>query len=233
MTVPDHNPAKGWPLLVALACVVGYLYATIPPQILDPILLHHVRYSARQNHESWQTVPLAVCVLLTTWLLAYRRANPMILILPLAAATVVTNGLVFPQEFPHLHVIFVTAAWSALTATWVWIRYSCDEALETVATSRDSTFEYLKEQVLFFRTLAFGLVAAFLTLLVSALVAMHGMIGSVVLDKAEGYLLVVLNGFTMAMFCLFALFGPVHEALRSWRLLTHRFIQPILQAKRS
>lgn len=228
MTVRAHNLAKGWPFIVAIACVVGYLYASIPPQILDPIFQHHVRYSGRLYNDNWLTVPLAALVLLMTWLLANRRANPVILILPLVAATVVTNGLVFPQEFPHLHVIFVTAVWSALTATWVWIRYSCEDALEKVATPGNSTLEYVKEQVLFFRTLAFGLVAAFLALLVAALVAMHSMTGSVTLDKSEAFLLLVLNGFTMAMFGLFALFGPVHEALRSWRLLALQLMQPKL-----
>ncbi len=215
----------GWPPTVALAYAIGYLYATVPPQVLDPLLQSHVRYHAREYINNWYTGPLAAFVLIVTWLLAYRRANPLVLALPLATATLATNVLVFPEELPHQHVVFVTAVWSGFSATWVWIRYSYESALTTLDNATGSTLEYVKEQVTFFRTLAFGLVAAFLALLVAALVAMHQMSGSVVTDPSDAFLLLGLNSLTMAVFGLLGFFGPVQEAMRSWRLLAPRLIQ--------
>jgi hypothetical protein len=207
-----------WPLLVASVYLAGYVFAVLPPVLVDPLIKSHVSFPGGRHYEgAWRAALFAIVVALTTWLLAKRGANPIVLGLPLVAGTISTNILVLPQEVPHDHVLFVTTVWTCVCATWVWIAYSADLACQKAALGGEATAEYVKEQASFFRTLAFGLVGAFLGLLVTALVAIHVAGGNLVSDKSEAFLLHRLTDGMVAVFALLLLCCPVQEALAAWR----------------
>ncbi len=230
MTEKVGNPDKGWPLIVAFVSLIGFLYATVPPQLIDPILKSHVRFPDRVYEHNWMTVPLGVFVLIATWWLAKRKVSVIVLAAPVWIAALIANYVIFEQEFPHGHTTFIAAVWSGIMGAWVWIRNSCDDALDKLEAAikngleNDLLLEYVKGYISFFRALAFGLGTGFFGLVVSAIATGLEVGHGIVTSKADIHVLIVLNGITYSVFGLFLIFGPIHEALRSWLKLAQQLL---------
>jgi len=221
MSSKSEGTRVGWATAVASVYTSGYCLAALPPIFVDPLLKSHISFpGGRHYHRTWLTILFAGIVALSTWVLAKRRSNPLVVGVPLVAGTFATNVFLFPQEFPYDHVLFVTAVWTSVCSIWIWIRYSADLACRMACAGDVTTVEYVKEQASFFRALAFGLVGAFLAMLVAALVAIHGANSSIVTNKAEAFLLQRLSDFVVAAYALLLLFCPVQEALHGWRRIT-------------
>ena len=215
-------------VVATFVCGLGYLYAVIPSQIVDPLLKHHVRFPSRINQFDWWVTGLAfVLVLLATFPIARKATNASIFFIPmpLAVAAFATNYFVFPQELPHLQVSFIVACWFCLTVVWMWITHTSESTLEKLEDISVDQPEFVKEQVLFYRTLAFGLVASFLAILVSGASSIHSMNAATVGgDLTEANILFQLNGTTILVLGCFALLGPIYKALQAWRLISQKLI---------
>jgi hypothetical protein len=226
-------PSNRWGLTVASVYTIGYLYAVLPPAILDPLLTSHVRFGARHYDGLGRVIPCAIAVALGAFLFARRHYNPLWVGMPLLAAAAYTNIAIMPKELPHIHLVFVCTVWLSACSTWIWIRGAGDHACASAAASAESPIEYVKEQCTFFRTMAFGLVGAFLALLVAGLLALHGTIASTVTDKREAFLLFILNNVTISAYALLLLFCPAHEAVRAWKRIAKYLIPRSHEPERS
>src|SRR5436305_14230334 len=123
------SPTKenAFPFLLGVVNAYGYLCATVPPTILDPLLTTHVRFGPRVYPHAWIIAPISLLVFLFTWaaftFLAERLRAPLGGV-PLLIASAFSNVFIFSKELPHINIVFVTTVWLVITMLWTWIRYS-------------------------------------------------------------------------------------------------------------
>jgi hypothetical protein len=145
---------------------------------------------------------------------------------PLLVVAASANLLIFRPEVPHLHLVNVTSVWLAVVALWTWIHDSYAKLDPSFANNvdRSAALEYLKENASFYRTLAFGLMAGALALLVTALVALHAQSREMLRDPREAFLMDQFNTACIAIYMLLLFFGPVLEAFRAWHRVGDLFL---------
>jgi hypothetical protein len=227
---------KAFAVAVAVGNALGFLCATAPPALIDPQLKTQYSYPAGREYPlAWLIVPAALAVLLLTLVVAkyVSRSFRLALIeVPLLVIAGVSNLIIFPQEVPHGGIVQVTGIWIVIMALWTWTHDSYTDLDETSLTAVDqqAALEFIKEKANFYRTMAFGLVAAQVALLVTGVLALHSINQAIVKAQSEVHLLDRFSFAEMAAFTLLLLFGPFLEALRAWQSFTALFLSPALRA---
>lgn len=102
---------------------VGYLLSTLPAIWLDPKLEHHeIPHYRSINYAHGNTViPIGLVLFASTLTLAYRIPRQKLWIfagLPFVVAVVVSLPIFAPQ-FPHPHVVLMSATWFAMLVAWL------------------------------------------------------------------------------------------------------------------
>jgi hypothetical protein len=228
MLEPRGNDS--FPLLLSAINTVGYLYATVTPAVLDPHLRSHVRFPGGRTYpHAWLIAPTSLLVLLGTFLVAQhvsRNLRAFAVGAPLLVVVAFANLLIFRPEVPHMHLVNVTSVWLGVVGLWTWIHDSCATLDASFAgdVDRSAALEYLKENASFYRTIAFGLMAGALTLLIAAIVALRAQSSEMLSDPREAFLMDQFNTACVAIYMLLLLFGPILEALRAWHRVGDLFL---------
>jgi hypothetical protein len=209
---------------------VGYLCATVAPALLDPLLKSHVRFPGGRTYpRAWMIVPISLLVLLLTFLVAKyvpRGLRAIAVGVPLLLASACSNLLIFRRELPHGTLVDVTAVWLAIVGLWTWIHdsYAGLSDCFSEGIDRGAALEYLREKAGFYRTLAFGLVAGALALLVGAFVNSHSLYKEMLSDPREIFLMDRYNTTYIAIYMLLLFFGPIFESLKAWSRMGDLFL---------
>ena len=241
---------RAFPLALAVASTLGYLHAAFVPTIVDARLKTIVTYPGGRTYPLAWLVPLAsVGVFFLT--LAITLYVPVRLRASLAGgpfllASVLSNIFILRAELPHIGLVCNTVVWLSIIGLWSWIHDS-HPALQTkvlLAADPEAALEFLKEESNFYRSLAFGLLAASLALVITAAAAVHSgskeLVGDpfgalqagaaqpspaqIVRARSDLFLYDQVNYSGVALFWLALLFGPVLEAFRAWRTTADLFL---------
>jgi len=212
---PQKTNTVAFAWRMAIAMLLGYLLATIPQVILDPLLFSHVAFHDRHYPQAWLVAPIAISVLITTFLAACRerKHRTVIVMLPFTVACVLSIPI-FTPELPHGNLTFVFVVWLVLGMSTMWLHdLSLNNPADRVPLPAESVqIEYIKEQLAIWKACTFGIVALYLGLLVTTLKELHAFNHDIVEDKAEIFLLDIYNNFQVMMLSLFVLVGPLYEA---------------------
>jgi hypothetical protein len=221
--MPKVARENTFPIILAVVSTAGYLYASVTMTVLDPLLKTLVTHPGGRTYpHAWMISPAAIALLFSTFLVTRYQPRFRVFLVgaPLALVAACSNLLIFPQEVPHMGILFITAVWILILALWTWTHDSyiagVDDSL-CDATSHPGVLEYLKEQASFYRSMAFGLVAAALALLVTAVVGLHGETKEAVSDPVEIALMNQFHDVSITLFMVLLFFGPIIEALRAWQ----------------
>ena len=221
-------PSLGFSIVVAVVSAFGYLLATFPPSILDPLLTTHVRFPARQYKLAWLIWPIALCVLLITSIAISRaRSRPRAVLastVPLSLACLASLPIFLP-EMPHCNILFVGTIWLCITAGWIWMRATPPVYEKILAdfVERNAQIEYIKEQLTFYRTLFFGLVAAYLSLIVTAFTTIHGINKAIATNDGQVFLMNINSNTQMSCISIFLLTTIFRELYKKHELLSNLF----------
>src|SRR6266550_3823308 len=144
---------------ISTANTLGYWLVTIPPIIIDPKLIHHIRYGARSYSIGWWVLPIGMVVGLVTWFVLRRTPNRYRLFcnsIPLLIASVLTQ-IAFRPEFPHAYITGVTAMIIMLSMATTWIHYKFIDSTYVTDSKIDGSarLERAKEEIAFWRTSMF------------------------------------------------------------------------------
>jgi hypothetical protein len=237
---------KIFPLAIAVVSALAYLHAAFIPTIVDARLKNHVNFPGGRLYAlAWLVPPLSLAVLLLTLAITIyvpRRLRASLVAAPLLLASVLTNVVVLRAELPHIGLVCTTAVWLSILGLWTWVHDSRGALEEELALKlgHPAALELLKENANFYRSLAFGLVAASLALVVTAAVALHAnskeMVGDplgalhpssgeIVSERRDLFLYDQFNYAGVAVFWLFLFFGPILEAFKAWRSTTYLFLR--------
>jgi predicted MFS family arabinose efflux permease len=227
---------RAFAVAVAVANALGFLCATVPPAFIDPQLKTQYSYPVGREYPlAWLIVPAGLAVLILSYLVARyvsRRLRSALIEAPLLVIAVVSNMVIFPQEVPHGAIVQVTGIWIVIMALWTWTHdsYADLDERSLAAVDQQAALEFLKEKANFYRTMAFGLVAAQVALLVTGVLALHSINKEIVRAESEVHLLDRFSFAGMAAYTLLLLFGPFLEALQAWQSFTALFLSPALRA---
>ncbi len=203
---------------IAVANMLGYLVATIPPIIIDPKLIHHVRYGARHYPIGWWVLPISIVVGIATYaVMALVREQKRTIwnSIPLLLATGCSLPF-FRPEFPHMTVLTATVFTFLLSIAATWIRYAPlkTERAHDPGLARDMRVKWVEGQSLFWRGATVAILAIFLTAINSWFRSMLD--ADRAFDTIPGelvlltHLVIVLTSFGTSWFIL----GPLIEAVR-------------------
>lgn len=190
---------------------LGTAIALLPPLLLDPKLSTHVRYGTR-TYTTFSTVSIvAICVTVfpvTFWFLRLNAtANWLFLpLLPLFIGLLLSLPLLKP-ECPHGNVMFVGTVWLLVSFYWHWLHCRISIPISSQAIS----IEYIKAQLAFCQALLLGQLAAFLVLIVTAVINLHKANHEIVTSTSDIFLLNRYTDFVMGAVSMLFFLGPVYE----------------------
>jgi hypothetical protein len=234
---------------LAVASTLAYLHAAFVPTIVDTRLRTVITYPGGRAYPlAWLVPPASIGVFLLTFAIALyvpARLRASLACVPLLLASVLSNVFILRAELPHIGLAATTAVWLSILGLWTWIHDSHLDPESVLGADRSLAVEYLKEEAIFYRTLAFGLLAASLALVVTAAAATHaaskellgGSFGVLQAGAAQPspaqiasarrdlFLYDQVNYTGVALFWLALLFGPVLEAFRAWRITVGLFLR--------
>lgn len=193
--------------------VVGYLLATVPQVIVDPLLRSHVNYPRRTYPFAYLITPIAIAVFVTTVITAFRSSPRARLtaMLPFIAGCVL-SAPIFTPEVPHGNLVFVGVIWALLGCITLWVHgrrvinpMHCENV---VAQAR---LEYIKEQTSFWKGLGYGLTAAYLGALITLVQGLHKANAEFVSSQEDLLLMARYINAEIAILSIFMFMGPLYE----------------------
>jgi hypothetical protein len=228
--MPEPRPETSFPLVLAVVNAAGYLISILSPAMAYPRLTSHVAFpDGRSYSHLWLIAPTCLAVLMSTFFIARRlpRYRTLLVSAPLIFFVIGSNQVIFGQFLPPIDLVQVASVWAVLVVFWTWTRDSrvTLEATKLTAVEIPTALEFLKEKANFYRSLAFGLVAAEAALLITGLLALHSLDKEYVELPADAFLLDQFNFSDVAMLSLLLAFGPTLESLRAWHAATDRFLE--------
>ena len=159
-------------LKMALCQTFAYIWATVPPVFVDPLLFHHVRYGSRQYPKAWYCIiPLSILLLLSTLVVMSRTERTWAPLIPFCVVLVASFPF-FTPEFPHGNLVMVGLIWLIIAILTLWahtytITVGGKAKFESGEIDTASKIEYVKEMAFFWRTSLIGLAGAFIALTIS------------------------------------------------------------------
>lgn len=198
--------------------LLGYLLATVPPVLLDPLLSSHVAFKARRYPGAlWWILPIAALLFASTLMLCVRTSKRRFIIamLPFVTASLISIPI-FRPEMPHGNLVFVCSAWFILGILTVWIHDQpiADPTAYTPLPALNAQIEYIKEQTAIWKAIATGLTAAYLAVLVTLTLALHANNKEVVTAKREIFILNEYSNTQVMLVSVFMLIGPIYESTK-------------------
>jgi len=203
---------------ISISMLLGYLLATVPPVILDPILLSHVGYKEPRHYpQAWWLVPIAVLLFISTLVLSIRTAKRRHLVatLPFVAASLVSIPI-FRPEMPHGNLTFVCSAWFLLGALTLWIHDQeiRDPAAQDPLPASNAQIDFIKEETAIWKGVALGLVAAYLAIVAGLVLALHAANRDIVTAPRDIFILNQYSNFQLTLMSLFMFLGPIYESIK-------------------
>jgi hypothetical protein len=242
------HPDRFFPLAFAVASTLAYLHAAFVPTVVDVRLRTIVTYPGGRTYpNAWLVLPLSGSVFLLTLVIAFyvpTRLRAFLACVPLLLASVLSNLFILRAELPHIGLAVTTAAWLSILGLWIWIHDSHPDTESVFGAYQQSALEFLKEEANFYRTLAFGLFAASLALVVATAVGVHNgsreLVGApfgtlqagtaqpsieqLASARKDLFLYDQVNYTGIVLVWLALLFGPILEAFRAWRRTVELFL---------
>lgn len=213
-------------LWIGVWVLVGYLLATVPPQVLDPKLTTHVAFGARTYPCFPLIYPVGTALFLATLIImvCIPKHRFALIAVPMLAATF-GSLFIFRPEMPHSNIVFVMTVWIAITVATVWIH---DERVQEQDERTACVYsDYLKEQTQFWRTVTWALLASILALVVASVKEAHTSNESFLTDRGQIFMANVYSTLQLSLFCLYSLVGPIYESARK----TRKTVEMMLNAK--
>lgn len=208
---------------VSVTVLYGYFLATFPQYIVDPKLTTHVCWGARTythfNYVFVIAVGLFVATFLTMTLV--RRHRYSWVAIPMIVALTVSIPI-FKPEMPHQNLLFVMAIWTAITTAAVWIHDT--DIREQEKIDKSIYLEYVKAQLQFWGTVSLSLLAAILTLVVSATTEAHKSNATVVTDPGDLFMLNMVTTVVLSSMTIYCLVGPIYQAAVKARTAVSRLM---------
>lgn len=219
------EPRDTWFCIAASAAnCVGYVLATVPPTIIDPLLKHHVLFPERHYPLAWIIWLVALFTAVSTFSLTYyirSRVGRLVTVTSLLILAYILTLPVLLPELPHGNVVGVGAIWLAVTCGWLLIRYFLFRT-DSVALSladKDVRLQFTSQHLDFAKLLFLGLFAGYFGLIVTWFHEVHLYNRAMVTDAGEAYLLNMKVGLDVAVISFFYFFGILFEIARQRRLL--------------
>ncbi|KYF83122.1 hypothetical protein BE11_43235 [Sorangium cellulosum] len=117
---------KGMSVIIPLSNALGYLFASVPPVLVDPHLHSRRGFGARTYPHAWLMLPLCAFVFIGTRLV-FRYApvhrHWWMTLVPFLVAAVATVPILAP-EMPHGALVSNTPLWLAITGVWLATHYA-------------------------------------------------------------------------------------------------------------
>lgn len=186
----------GFKLRVASANGMAVLLGGILPLVIDPKLVHHVRFGPR-TYPNWAWVGMAASAL-TVSILTYvvlsrlkgKAARVACVNLPLIVLSIPVL-IVLRPEFPHLAYFGLVVLAALLTLITTWIHTCCtnDEFLYKQELPMAAKLERAKEEVGLWRLILVSALGSYLALLVSWFNLLRDINKGVTSDIGEQFLL--------------------------------------------
>jgi hypothetical protein len=208
------NSIKDIKILLFLGYAVGYPLAVLPPIFMDPLLKSHVLFASRSYvHARWciAIYLLLICgqsILLTR---SQRIRSLYFSVCGFMISIVVSLPLFLP-EFPHgnLFAVGITTTFLSAFSIFVWsigLQISIDP--ESLKSSGEATFDYIKALFSFVRQGAFAGVALFGALFFAAFSTEFKYVENTVTDKRDIFLLNLNIALQVAFYTLYSVGGVV------------------------
>jgi hypothetical protein len=207
-----------FPLKISLYMLVGYLLATIPPVILDPILLSHVGFKEPRHYpEAWLIIPIAIILFITTLIMAMRssKRREVFAMLPFIAASLASIPI-FSPEVPHGNLVFVGATWFLLGAitTWIHDQEMRDPGTHIPVPASTAQIDFIKEETAVWKGVALGLVTAYLAIATGLTLGFHAANRDVVTSPRDIFILNQYSNILFTVTSLFMFLGPIYESIK-------------------
>jgi hypothetical protein len=206
---------------VAFANTCGYLLATIPPIVIDPRLIHHLRYGARHYAIGWWIVPIGVIAGIATFFaLAQANGKTRTRWNSIPLLIVATGSLpAFRPEFPHANIVSVSILSIVLSTIATWIRYQPlhIEFAQDARILEPVPIESVKEQVSFWRGVLLTMSAVLLAAIIMWFNSMTTSNRQYDVEPNELMLLTNLSLFITYFGVIWFLFGPLAEAYKKYK----------------
>ncbi len=208
------NSIKDIKILLFIGYAIGYPLAVLPPVFMDPLLKSHVLFASRTYvHAGW-CIPIYLLLVCSQAILLKRSQRVRSLYLSVCGfiVSIVASLPLFLPEFPHgnLFAVGVTTTFLSAFSIFVWsigIQILIDP--ESLKSSGDATFDYLKALFSFVRQGAFAGVALFGALFFAAFSTEFKYVENTVTDKRDIFLLNLNIALQVAFYTLYSVGGVV------------------------
>jgi len=206
--------------------LAGYLLATVPQVIIDPLIHSHIKYPPRHYPFAFLIGPIAIAVFVTTVVIA---SLPVTRRTPAAALPFIVSSIlsapIFRPEVPHGNLLFVSVVWTLLGGITIWVHGS---ALENPVHREDmalqARLEYIKEQTSFWKGLFYGLAAAYLGALITLVQSLHTDSANFLSSPEDLLLMRRYTNIEIATLSVFMFVGPLYEIARKVLTTTELFL---------
>ena len=227
----QHNtnpskPGSTFPWRIGITMVAGYLLATVPQVIIDPLLRSHINYPNRHYPFAYLIAPIAVAVFVVTVVIASRlsRRYRLAAVLPFIAGCIL-SAPIFAPEIPHGNLVFIGAIWSLLGSVTIWVQgYQVANPNLSGDVALQARMEYIKEQTSFWKGLGYGLIAAYLGALITLVQSLHRASSDFISSPRD---LLIMDRYTnveIAVLSIFMFVGPIYEIARKVLTTTEFFL---------
>jgi hypothetical protein len=215
---PPEGLKAMFPWRISLLMVIGYLLATVPQVILDPLFSHHVAYTNPRHYPfAWLIAPIAVILFVVTLVVSSKthRRRYYLAMIPFFVACAVSVPI-FAPEIPHGNLLFVCVVWLIFSAVTAWIhdRPIVSPADNNPKLSAQAQIEYIKEQTAIWKACTLGLLAVYLAGIVTATKELHDYDALLIKDPREVFFLWSYTNLELTIMSAYMFFGPIYEAAK-------------------
>jgi len=212
MANPELGYAFTWRFSTAM--LAGYLLATVPQVVLDRRFQSHVLYPHRTYPFAYLIAPIAIFVFIGTMVLALRiRARNRLLVLVPFILGCALSAPIFKPEVPHGNLTFAGVVWTLIGMLTLWVHGA--RVTSPVQDGREvapqACIEFIKEQTAFWKGIGYGLLAAFVGILVTLVQSLHAANAEFLSSRADLLLMARYINLEVALMSLFMLVGPLYE----------------------
>jgi len=218
-------------LKLAFCQTFAFIWATVPPVIVDPLLFHHVRYGSRKYPMAFYYIISGSIVLLVSTFIAMSKTTRMWAVL-IPFVVVLLGALpFFTPELPHGNLVIVGLIWLVIAILTLWaktyaITVGGKAKFESGEIDNASKIEYVKEMAFFWRTSLIGLAGSFIALTISWLSLTTNLNKETVGGhQDEAFVLDGMHIAGLLLCALILLICPLWEAMKKHRTVAELFFE--------